>query len=211
MNPPETRRHRTVLTLIVLLSTASLATPRAMASPLHQSAVDSLDALPLARLVGGSGGGGGSLSYAPTGFFLGGGAGLTVAPASRSENAQEGLGFGLTTGFQFPSGLALLARFDDFGITRGTDGDGVLGAAGGLRYVLPTFPMPFAEVLTGPVFVGSQASLGVELGLGAAIPVVRHVAIEVSARDWIVGLDGAVRQLLEFQVGLTIGFGGHHH
>ena len=127
---------------------------------------------------------------------------------SGSDAAHGAWAFGARAGYQFSSGLSLQARFDDLGV-RAPDGSGpLLFASGGVRYVLPFIVMPFAEALVGPAFYGPHTSLGAGLGLGVALPVGRHLSFDFAARDWIADVDGAVRHVPTFEVGITVGFGG---
>jgi hypothetical protein len=73
---------------------------------------------------------------------------------------------------------------------------------------MPLVVMPFAEALLGPAFNGSHATPTAGIGLGVTLPVLRHLAFDVSVRDWIADLDGGVRNVPTFQVGITVGFPG---
>lgn len=191
---------------LLFVSFAS-ATELTRAAVLSESPLGSVAIGPPARLVGGAGGGS-FVSHAPTGFYLGAETAWTIALPANADPAHSGWGFGLRAGYQLASGLAPQLRFDDLGITLPGQDHAVLCATAGLRYVLPLFPMPYVEVGAGPAFVGSSASMAAAVAIGLAIPVVRHVEVDVSARDWIVGSKGDVRQVLGFGVGLAVGFGG---
>jgi hypothetical protein len=183
------------------------STERARAAVLPESPLGSVAIAPPARLVGGAGGGS-FVSHAPSGFYLGAETAWTVAPPANADPAHSGWGFGLRAGYQLASGLAPQLRFDDLGITPPGQDHVVLCATAGLRYVLPLFPMPYVEVGAGPAFVGSGASIAGAVAIGLALPVARHVEVDVSAHDWIVSPGGNLRQVLGFGVGVAVGFGG---
>jgi hypothetical protein len=164
--------------------------------------------LPPAVLVGGAGGGGGAYARAPRGFFIGGDAGGAVMVGAGADAAHGAFAFGAHAGYQWASGLSLQLRFDDLGVSP-PDGSGplLLGTVGA-RYSLPLVLMPFAEALVGPAFHGSQVTPAAGLGLGVSLPVLRHLAFDLSVRDWIAGLDGAVRNVPTAELGITVGFTG---
>jgi hypothetical protein len=58
------------------------------------------------------------------------------------------------------------------------------------------------------VFNGTHAAPAAGLGLGVTLPVLRHLAFDLSVRDWIADLDGGVRDIPTFQLGITVGFPG---
>ena len=165
--------------------------------------------LPPARLVGSFGGGSGSLWHAPSGPFVGAESGLGLMLGSGTDPARDAWAFGARVGYQWRSGLALEARFDDLGVDPRTGGGSLLVASGGVRYSMPLVVMPFAEALIGPAFNGTHATPAVGVALGVSLPVLRHLAFDLSARDWIADLDGAVRNVPTFELGLTVGFSGH--
>jgi hypothetical protein len=167
-----------------------------------------LSALPPSTLVGAVGGGGGALSRAPSGLFVGADTGWAVMLGPGSEPAPNGWAFGARLGYQWRSGLALEARFDDLGVDPPTGGGSLLVGSGGVRYSLPFLVMPFAEALVGPAFNGSHVTPGAGVGLGASLPVVRHLMIDLALRDWIVDLDGAVRNIPTVELGVAVGFPG---
>ena len=201
--------NRGAACIVTTFTLASFATASelARAAALPDAPLASVVVAPPARLVGGAGGGT-FASHASTGPYLGAETDWTIALPASGDAAHSGLGFGLRAGYRLPSGLAPQLRFDDLGVTLPGHDHAVLCATAGLRYVLPLFPMPYAEVGAGPAFVGSSASIAAAVAIGLAIPVVRHVEIDVAARDWLVSPGGNVRQVLGFGVGLTVGFGG---
>ena len=177
-------------------------------APSATPALAALFPLPPPVLVGVHGGGGDRLAHAPTGPLIGIDAGWATMLGSGSDAAHGAWAFGARAGYQFSSGLSLQARFDDLGV-HAPDGSGpLLFATGGVRYVLPFIVMPFAEALVGTALYGPHASPGAGLGLGVALPVGRHLSFDFAARDWIADVDGTVRHIPAFEIGLTVGFGG---
>lgn len=135
------------------------------------------------------------------------------ADAARSRTPlpaapNNGWAFGASVGYQWRSGLALAARFDDLGIDSSRDGHALLCASAGVRYALPMFVMPFVEASLGAMFDGAATSPAVGLGAGAAVPVARHAIVALTVRDWIGSLDGAVRHVPSLTAGVLLGFGG---
>jgi len=164
--------------------------------------------LPPARLVGAFGGGGGAFSRAPSGFFVGADTGWAVMLGPGSAPAPDAWAFGARLGYEWRNGLAIEGRFDDLGVDPPKGGGSLLVGSGGIRYSLPFVVMPFAEALIGPAFNGSHVTPGAGLGLGASLPVVRHLMIDLALRDWIVDLDGAVRNVPTIELGIAVGFPG---
>lgn len=81
----------------------------------------------------------------------------------------------------------------------------MLGSVGA-RYSLPLVVMPFVEAQVGAVFDSSRASIATLLGVGLSVPLLRHLLIDLSAHDAIADIDGDVRHVAFFGVGLTLGF-----
>ncbi len=125
-----------------------------------------------------------------------------------NDPAHDAWSFGARVGYQWRSGLAIEGRFDDLGVDPPRGGGSLLVASAGLRYSMPFVVMLFAEALVGPVFNDSHAAPAAGLGLGITLPVVRHLALDLSVRDWIAGLDGVVRDVPTVQMGLSVGFPG---
>jgi hypothetical protein len=67
--------------------------------------------------------------------------------------------------------------------------------------------MPYAEAMVGPAIYGDKTTFGTALGLGVTIPVLRHLAIDLGGRDEIAEVDGVVRNVPTFCLGITVGFG----
>ncbi len=176
--------------------------------PSRTSAADEIAAMPLPVLVGTVGGGGGALSHAPSGVYVGADTGLGIMLGSPSYPAEDAWSFGATAGYQWRSGLALQGRFDDLGVAPPRGGGSLLVASAGLRYSMPLVAMPFAEALVGPTFNGSHAAPAAGIGLGVSLPVLRHLALDLSVRDWIADLDGAVRNTPTVELGFAVGFPG---
>ncbi len=165
--------------------------------------------LPPPRLVGAyGGGGGGSIAHAPRGLFLGADTGLATMLPGRVDGAHGAWAFGARAGYQWRSGLAAQVRFDDLGVGAPDGSAPLLFATAGVRYSLPLVVMPFVEVLVGPAVYGAHVSPGAALGGGVSLPVLRHLAFDLSIRDWIAGIDGDVRHVVTAELGVSVGFGG---
>jgi hypothetical protein len=162
--------------------------------------------LPPAALVGAYGGGVGAVSHAPRGAFVGADAGWSTMLASGTDSAHGAWAFGLRGGYQWRSGLALEARFDDLGVSAPDGGGPLLAAVGGLRYSAPLIVMPYGEVELGPTFYGPHVSPSAQIGIGLSLPLHRHLVIDLGARDTIANVDGAVRHVPTVALGLTVGF-----
>ena len=167
-----------------------------------------LAAMPPSRLVRAFGGGGGAVSRAPSGPFVGADTGWGVMLGPGSPTAPNGWAFGARAGYEWANGLALEGRFDDLGMDPPRGGGSLLTASAGVRYSLPLIVMPFAEALVGPAFNGTHATPTAGIGLGASLPVLRHLMFDFSLRDWIADLDGGVRNIPTVELGITVGFGG---
>lgn len=126
-----------------------------------------------------------------------------------SDPAHDGWGFGVRGGYAFGSGLELHLRYDDLGVEPAGARSPLQLATAGLRYSVPfLFPMPFAEVDVGPVFVLGDVDFGAGGALGLSFPVVNHVLVDVAAHDWFVPIDATIRQTLTVGLGLAVTFGG---
>jgi hypothetical protein len=195
-----------------MLRAAAIFAPPALAATIGAPAlgqtIDDLVPLPPLRLVGGAGGGGGSIARAPSGPFLGADTGWATMLGAAGAPATGAWSFGARAGYAFSSGLALDARFDDLGV-HAPSGEGplLLGTAG-VRYSLPFIVMPFADAHFGAAWYGDHATPTAGLGLGLSFPVLRHLLVDVSARDWIADVDGSVRHVPTFELGIAGGFGG---
>lgn len=165
-------------------------------------------AVALAAVAGMHGGGAGAGgARAPQGLFVGadtGGATMLGGAPARGEWA-----FGAGVGYQWRSGLALDARFDDLGVGSPSGSSPLLVGSGGVRYGVPIFVMPYVEARLGPAFYGPHATPTAGIGLGLGLPVFRHLAFELGGRDWIADVDGAIRHVLSFELGVAVGFDGH--
>jgi hypothetical protein len=144
------------------------------------------------------------------GLFLGVDTGLSLALPSGYDAAQDAWAFGGRFGYEFADGVAVQARYDDLGLTphltRPPEGSMQVGSVGA-RYTFPFLvPLPFVEALWGPAFHGDTASVSGGLGLGASIPVGRHLRFDVAVRDWITQIDDQLRHTLTFEVGAAVSF-----
>lgn len=163
---------------------------------------------PLAVLSATHGGGGGVVGRAPRGPFVGADAGGAVMLARGEDPSRGAWAFGARAGYQWRSGVAFDLRFDDLGLDA-PDGSGpLLVGSAGLRYGFPLVVMPYAEARLGDAFYGPHSSVAAAIALGLAVPVFRHLALDLGARDWIADLDGRVRHTPTFEVGLAVGFDG---
>jgi hypothetical protein len=167
-----------------------------------------LEGMPPLRLVGAVGGGGGAYSHAPSGLFIGADTGWAVMLGEGTAPARDAWTFGARAGYEWRNGLALEARFDDLGVAPPLGGGPLLTATGGVRYSMPFIVMPFAEALIGPAFNGTHVAPAAGIGLGASLPVLRHLMFDLSVRDWIADIDGAVRNTPTVELGITVGFAG---
>lgn len=191
---------------LALLSVAAFLAPSAARADEPHATL--AFALPPQRLIGGamSGGGGGR---AHPGVFLGVDGGWATLLAT-GDHATGAWTFGVRAGYQLASGLAVQARYDDLGVDvplSDRDGGVLQIASFGLRYSVPTFFVaPFGEAMVGPAFYDGGAVLSGGFGLGMALPVARHFAFELAARDWLVPIDGRVHQALAINLGATVSF-----
>ena len=144
------------------------------------------------------------VSRAPEGLFLGADTGVATLLPSNKDPAHVGWAFGFRGGYQWRSGIALQARFDDLGVDAPKTGGTLLFTTLGLRYSLPLPLMPFAEVLGGTAIYGSNVTPGVGLGLGVSLPVLRHLVFDLSIRDWIAELDSSVCNVPTVELGITV-------
>jgi hypothetical protein len=175
-------------------------------------------AMPDALLVGSFGGGVSQLGRSPHGWFLGVETGWARWLASdtavgrvaggQTGAADDGWAFGVRGGYQLRSGLAMQLRFDDLGVAVAPGAGSLAIASGGLRYAVPFAIMPFADVLVGAMFGGVDTAPAAALGVGVSVPVARHAALDLTARDWIADLGGSVRHIPSVMAGVNIGFGG---
>jgi hypothetical protein len=202
--------HRSLACVVAIIVVTS-ATAVADAPP---ALLGSLRGMPPAVLVGAFGGGHGHAVRAPHGWFLGADIGWAwivgatdVATRATADDRTNSWCFGARAGYQFESGLAVQARFDRLGVAA-PDGSGSIAlASAGVRYSIPIVPMPFAEVQLGTALHGSDASAAVGVGIGASLVVARHLAFDLSLRDWIVDIDG-IHNAPTVMLGVTAGFGG---
>lgn len=144
------------------------------------------------------------------GVFIGIDTGLAVSLPAGTDPAERSLTFGARTGYEFPNGLALQLRYDYLGVAPHLTSPPTSGAqigSVGVRYSIPfLFPLPFFEAMWGPAFNGAVASVAGGLGVGASFPIGRHVRVDVSARDWVMPIDGHVRQIFTFTLGSSVSF-----
>ena len=165
-----------------------------------------IEALPFARLVGGHGGGGyGRALIQPSGLYIGLDGGASLMLAAGPAPLEGAPAFGLHAGYRLPSGLSFDLRGDELGV-RAPDGRGPIVAGGlGMRYTVPLEVMPFVEAHLGALEYGPVSVAG-DAALGIAVPIGNHLEIDVSARDWIAQIDGAVRHIPMFALGFEVGF-----
>jgi hypothetical protein len=205
------RRRRVAALGIALVALIAFSPRWASADELLPAqARDVRATFPLMRLVGGHGGGGGGRTLQVMGPYLGVDGGFAVMLASRGTEARDALGFGVHAGYRFPTGLAIDVRGDDLGVTPDGHGGPLLAAGAGLRFTLPALVMPFADAHVGTALAASQAVFAADAGLGLELPIVRHFAVELGARDWIADIDGTVRHVPFLTVGFVFGFEGSH-
>lgn len=163
----------------------------------------------LARPIGGfAPAGGSSGGRAPRGALLGVDGGLGLLVANGDRDAEHAWAFGVRLGYQARNGLSVFGRYDDLGVKPIATSDARLQAATfGVRYAIPFLvPLPFLEVMTGAAFGPTDSARPTAAaGLGLSLPIDR-AAIELSARDWLVSLDGSLRQTLAFQLGVSVVF-----
>ena len=154
--------------------------------------------------AGAHAGGGGE----PRGAILGVDGGLGVMVASGEHDSEQAWAFGVRLGYQTRSGLSVFGRYDDLGVRPILTSDARLQAATfGVRYAIPFLvPLPFLEVMTGAAFGPTDGVRPTAAaGLGVSIPIDR-AALDLSARDWLVSLDGSLRQTLALQLGVSVVF-----
>lgn len=161
------------------------------------------------RSPGRSGGG-------PTGgFFLGVDTGVSLSLASGYDAVQQAWTFGGRAGYELPNGLAVQLRYDYLGLaphlTDPPMGRTQIGSAG-VRYSIPFLvPLPFFEALWGPAFHGDKVSVAGGLGIGASVPIGRHLRLDASVRDWITPIDDQIHQILTFELGAAVTFASPSH
>ena len=199
-----------------ILACLSLLAPRsASAEPLAPSSIVSLplpppafvSILPLARLVGAHGGGGGGRALLqPSGVYVGLDAGGALMPAAGDASTTGALAFGVHGGYRLPSGLAFDVRGDNLGVYAPAGGGLLLAAGAGMRYTVPLFVMPFAEAHLGAVSYAPGVAFAGDAAIGIAVPVGDHLELDATARDWIAGIDGAIRHVPMFTLGFAVGF-----
>jgi len=162
--------------------------------------------LPDARLVGGHGGGGGGRALVqPSGLYIGLDAGGALMLADVSAPMTDALALGLHAGYRMPSGLSLDLRGDELGVHAPSGGGPLVAGGVGMRYTVPLEVMPFVEAHVGALEYG-PVSLAGDAALGLAVPIGEHLEIDVSARDWIAEVDGAIRHVPMFALGFEVGF-----
>lgn len=149
------------------------------------------------------------------GVFLGVDTGASLALASGLDPTQQGWTFGGRAGYEFPSGVALQLRYDYLGLaphlTDPPTGRTQIGSAG-VRYSIPFLvPLPFFEALWGPAFNGDSVSIAGAIGVGASVPIGRHVRIDASVRDWITPIDDQLHQIFTFELGAAVSFASPRH
>ncbi len=137
-----------------------------------------------------------------------------------NNEAAASFAAGGLVGWQFPNGVAVLFRYQDLGLRPDVVANTQWQLATfGMRYTFPyIIPQPFLEALVGLSLVNSNAPLapgggnlqispGGAVGVGLALPLARHVAVEVAARDWLSPIGGDLFQILGLEAGVTVDFG----
>ena len=150
---------------------------------------------------------------AQAGVLVGVDAGWTTLLGGNGQDATGGASFGARLGYQFRNGLALQTRYDFLGVSApalpASPGGAIQVASAGLRYSLYTgFIAPFGEVMIGSAFFGGDATLAGSFALGATLPLTRHFGIDLTMRDWLLPIDGNVRQAIVADGGLYVTFAG---
>ena len=149
------------------------------------------------------------------GVFVGVDTGVALALASGFDPAQDAWAFGGRAGYEFRNGLALQLRYDYLGLaphlTNPSTSPMQIGSAG-VRYSIPFLvPLPFFEAMWGPSFNAGSVSIAGGVGVGASVPIGRHVRIDASVRDWITPIDAQVHQILTFELGAAVSFASPGH
>jgi hypothetical protein len=173
------------------------------------------------RVIGGSGGGVFQAGTGPRGGLLfeldlGGGMQLPFGAPLLA-----GLSLGAEIGYETIYGLAFGLRYDDQYLNPGGgENANFQFVTFAVRYTFPyPIPMPFVEAAAGLSIASLGGPLGSEgggtdfgpggaLGVGIAIPLSHHAAIDVGFRDWIAPANGSVFQVLSLQVGINFTTGG---
>ena len=169
---------------------------------------DELTGRCLARPIGGFAPAGRVGGREPRGPVIGVESGLGVTVATGGRSAEDAWTFGVRVGYQARSGISVFARYDDLGVRPVPSNDARLQAATfGVRYAIPFLvPIPFLEVMAGTAFgAADPVKPAGAAGLGLSLPIDR-ASIDLSARDWLVSLDGSLRQTLTFQAGVSVVF-----
>jgi hypothetical protein len=146
------------------------------------------------------------------GFFVGVDTGVAVSLPAGYDPALRAWTFGVRTGYELRSGVALQLRYDYLGVaphfTVPEVGPAQIGAAG-VRYSIPFLvPLPFFEALWGVAVNGDAVSVTGGLGVGGSVPIGRYLRLDASVRDWLMPIDGQVHQVLTFELGAAVSFGG---
>jgi hypothetical protein len=115
---------------------------------------------------------------------------------------------GVRGGYAFASGLEMHLRYDDLGFAPSSSRSPLQLATAGLRYSAPLPVMPFAEVDVGPAFALGDVWFGTGVAVGATLPLVNHVLLDLAGHDWLVPISGALRQTLGVSLALAVTFGG---
>ncbi len=214
---PAARLRRAVLAAVALLALSASA----RAEELTLSAPDLLASLAKGRLISGSGPAGFRLAGGPSeGLLLGVDIGAALPISTNGGSSQANVALGARVGYQLHSGLSLALQYQDLGVSPTLiDGTQWQILALGARYEFPfLFPMPYVEVAFGLSFVDAAAPTvagqgmltvgpGAGVGLGVALPLGHHVAIDVGARDWLAPVNGALLQVVSVQAGVEVTFG----
>lgn len=160
-------------------------------------------------LIGMAGGGGGHIARAPAGLFLGADGGAALMTGAGDDPARSAAAFDFRAGYAWRWGMSVQARFDDLGVEGPAHAGPLLMPSIGARYGFPLVAMPFVEANLGAAFDKKHASPAAMPGVGLAIPIHRHVMIDISGHDVIADVDGGVRHTLLFGLGVAVGFGAH--
>ncbi|HVY44449.1 MAG TPA: hypothetical protein VHB21_01170 [Minicystis sp.] len=140
------------------------------------------------------------------GVLLGADGGVSwLLPAGPDKSQQAG-SFGVRFGYDFGNGLSFDGRYDDLGVV---EAKGPLQAVTlGGRYALPLLVMPFVDVRAGAQFDAVAAQVVAAPGAGVAVPVSRHLALDLTARDWLAVPGERLRSIITLRLGATVTFGG---
>ncbi len=202
----------------LILSLPDLVPPAAVSEGLVPALVLDEDE---GRLLHGLGSGGYHIRGGPReGVLVSIDAGAAFPIFTGSAEASPGFAAGGLVGYEFPNGVALEFRYQDLGLAPTlVDRTQWQLATVGMRYTFPYIvPMPFVEALVGASFVNSavpfnsggatvSVSPGGAAGLGLGLPLSRHVAVDLAARDWISPVGPSAFQVLVVDLGLTVSFG----